>query len=217
MKLFFQSLCPQILTFKKNDVIFNQGELVTGLYFVFDGLAKVSQKNSSGKITFTRLAFTNDTMGHRSLFIHKNYSGTAEVLSENLQAYFLSTDQITHLLKYESGFARDLISKIANELERSDQDLVYKKSQTAFDRVCKLLFEISSKYSIQTDSSCHKIKSEITKKILANILMIADETVIRIMTEMENEGIIGYDNRHIVVKNMPLLSRIAHLTNQLQT
>lgn len=213
MKFVFQSLNSQIFTFKKNDVIFSQGDPVRGLYFIFDGLAKVSQKNSSGKITFTRLAFTDDSIGHRSIFIHKNYSGTAEVLSEHLQAYFLSTDQIIHLLKHESSFARDLISKIANELERSDQDLVYKKSQTAFDRVCKLIYEISSKYSIQIDESCHKIKSEITKKILANVLMIADETVIRIMTEMENEGLIGYENRHIVVKNMPFLSKIAHLTN----
>ncbi|MDH5230721.1 MAG: helix-turn-helix domain-containing protein, partial [Gammaproteobacteria bacterium] len=55
------------------------------------------------------------------------------------------------------------------------------------------------------------LKSEITKKDIANLLMVADETIIRLMTEMRNEGLISYEHKRIVIKNIEKIKIISKI------
>jgi CRP/FNR family transcriptional regulator len=60
-------LHKQNLKFKKGGVIFSEGQPVTGIYFVYEGTAKVHKKWGGDKELIIRFAANGAIMGHRGL------------------------------------------------------------------------------------------------------------------------------------------------------
>ena len=201
----------RVYSLDKKQQLFEQGELVEGIFCHLDGLAKVVQTDAEGKIRFTRLVLPGDTSGHRSLFIENKYKGTAIVISDALKACFISQTDMLFLLSNNASLAKNLIVKISNELNRSEDEVISVKERNVRSRLAYLLYNLSSSYSEALDSSRCILKSEITKKDIANLLMVADETVIRLMSEMRNEGIISYAEKRIVIDDLEMIKTMSRI------
>lgn len=201
----------KMLTFTKKDLLFSQGKEVTGIYCHMSGLAKVVQKDSNEKIRFSRLVLPGDTSGHRSLFIESSYKGTADILSDELQACFIPKPEILYLLANHASFAKNLVVKIATELQRSEEDHISAKENTVRGRLAKLLLELCNDYSEHISDKQFLIKSEITKREIASLLSVANETVIRLMSEMKSEGLINYQGKKILINDLDKLKSVTAL------
>lgn len=200
-------------TFNKDDHLFTQGNAVRGLYCHFDGLAKVVQTDAAGKIGFTRLVLPGDTSGHRSLFIENTYKGTADVISKHLGACYIPKEDILHLLSTSASFAKNLVTKIAIELQRTEEDTFSIKEKTVRNRLALLIVRLCDDYAEKLDENKFVIRSEITKRDIASLLMVANETIIRLMSEMKLEGLVTYENKRMLVldyEKIRALSKIAH-------
>ncbi len=198
------------ISFKKMETIFCQGDLVSGIYFLVDGLIKVTQLDQFGKIIFTRLTMPLDTIGHRSIFTQKNFLGTAEVLSEVAKVVFISTEEVTKLMSVNVDFSRELIVKISSEILRLESNSFKVKDKTSFERVAEFLVHVAEHYSVIDSRGICKFKSEIPKNVISSILLMADETVIRAMSDLKKENIIGYEGRLICIKDMNKLKKISN-------
>ena len=195
--------------FGNRDVVFRQGQEVDGIYCHLRGLVKVVQTDERGKTRFSRLVLPGDTSGHRSLFIENTYKGTAEVVSETLHACYIPKDDILHLLSNNTFFARNLLVKITRELGRAEEARKAVEKQPVRARLARLLWDLSVEYSEDIDGQRVAIKSVITKREIAGILSVAHETVIRLMSEMKAEGVIGYEGRKIIVNDRKKMQEIA--------
>lgn len=194
---------------KKTQTLFRQGDAVNGIYFVVEGLIKITQLDRFDKIIFTRLTMPLDTFGHRSIFTQKNFLGTAEVLSDTAKVLFIPTDEIVKLMSTNVEFSRGLIIKISSELVRLESNRFKQKDKTSFERVAEFLVHIAENYSEIDSQGKYKFKSEIPKNVISNILFMADETVIRAMTDLKKDFIISYDGRLICVNDLNMLKSIA--------
>jgi CRP-like cAMP-binding protein len=101
------NLNKEPIILNKNKTLFNQDDSVNGIYFVIEGLIKVTQVDRSNKIIFTRLTLPLDTVGHRSIFTQKTYLGTAEIISDTAKVIFISTDEIIKLMSTNVEFSRE--------------------------------------------------------------------------------------------------------------
>lgn len=196
-------------TILKTEMFFKQGEPVTGIYCHYNGLSKVIQKDSKDKIRFTRLVYPGDTSGHRSLFIQNTYQGTTIALSDEVSACFISTEDILFLLTKNPSFAKNLIVKISGELNRSEEDMMATKEKTVRGRLAQLIYNLAIEYSDKQDNDHYVIKTEITKREFAKLLLVADETVIRLMSEMMKEEMIMYSDKKLIIKD---LNQVLELT-----
>ena len=197
----------KLLNYKKKDELFSQGKPVQGIYCHLNGLARVVQKDENGNVRFSRLVLPGDTSGHRSLFIEKKCKGTLGVISEDFQACFIPKEDILHLLSDDASFAKNLVVKIAMELQRSEDIHISVKEKTVRGRLAQLLCELSRDFSETINDSQYLIKSEITKKEIASLLSVANETVIRLMSEMKSEGLIRYQDKRLVVLDLEQLKK----------
>ena len=199
----------QTCTMKTKDILFNQGDEVTGMYCHMDGLVKVTQKDEIGNIRFSRLVLPGDTSGHRSIFIAQNYKGSAKVISDSFQACFIKKEDIMHLFTHNVSFARNLVVKISHEVLRSEQQQIAARERSVRCRLAKLLCQLCDEYAEQVYGSQYLIKSSITKKELSEILSVASETMIRQMSDMKAEGLISYQGKQILVNDISKLRQIA--------
>ena len=204
----------KMLDLNKKDVLFNQGEPVEGLFCHLEGIAKVDQKDEKGNIKFTRLVLPGDTSGHRSLFIEKEYKGTAVVISENLKACFINNSDILQLISNNPSMAKNLIIKISQELNRSELEVISVKEKNVRCRLAYLLYNLATEYAEEIDQSQRVLKSEITKKDIAGLLMVANETVIRLMSEMKSEGLISYEDKRIVINDIDKIKVISRINTE---
>jgi len=196
-------------TLNKKEVLFNQGQSVNGIFCHLSGLAKVVQKDNDGNIRFSRLVLPGDTSGHRSVFIENRYKGTADVLSDTLQACYIPKEDILYLLSHSASFAKNLVIKISSELIRSEEEQISAKEKTVRGRLAQLLCELCEAHSDPINDNRYLIKSEITKVDIASCLAVANETIIRLMSEMKSDELIGYEGKKIIIKNLPQLQRIS--------
>lgn len=188
--------------YNKGDILFSQGDQVDGLYCHSDGLAKVIQKDNNDKIRFSRLVFPGDTSGHRSIFIQNSFQGTSIALSSSVDACFIPVEDILYLLSKNPSFAKNLIIKISHELKRSEEEQMATKEKTVRSRLAELIYRLGSEYSEILPDGKYLLKSEITKREFAKILLVADETIIRLMSEMMKEGLISYMGKRLVINDL---------------
>lgn len=197
------------VTLTKKEILFNQGQDVDGIYCHLSGLAKVVQKDQKGNIRFSRLVLPGDTSGHRSLFIEIQYKGTADVLSDRLQACYIPKSDILYLLSHNASFAKNLVIKISSELIRSEEEQISAREKTVRGRLAQLLCELCDAHSEQISSKHFMLNSEITKVEIANFLSVANETIIRLMSEMKTEGLIAYKDKKILIKDLKGLKKLS--------
>jgi CRP-like cAMP-binding protein len=194
----------KFIQYQKSEQMFEQGQSVEGLFCHAEGLVKVVQKEEgeSKKVRFARLVFPGDSSGHRSLFVSSTYRGTASVLSEEASGCFVSSEDISFLLLKNPDFAKSLIEKIASELKRSEDSQIASKEKTLRSRLAQLLFDLGREFSVSLNEEDVLIKAEITKRDIAAILLAAEESIIRLMSEMAKDGFIDYQDKKIIIKNL---------------
>lgn len=220
-KSLFRDLAPELIDWVthrkqqvilgKKDTLFSQGEAVEGIYCHLRGLAKVVQRDAEGNVRFSRLVFPGDTSGHRSIFIEPNYKATAEVVSDQLHACYIPTEDILHLLSHNASFAKNLVIKISGELLRSEEEQILAKERTLRSRLAQLLYQLSEAHSQRlADNQC-LIDADLTKVEIAGFLSAANETIIRLMSEMKAEGLIGFQGKKIIINDLAKLQDVAKL------
>jgi len=205
------TLKKKTIELKKKDILFNQGQKVEGIFCHLSGLAKVVQKDEGGNIRFSRLVLPGDTSGHRSLFIESSYKGTADVISDTLQSCYIPKNDILHLLSSHVSFAKNLVIKISSELVRSEENQILAREKNVRSRLAQMLYELYEAQSSPIENDQWVIQAEITKVDIAGFLAVANETIIRQMSEMKAEGLIGYQGKKIVIKNLEKLKSISKL------
>lgn len=200
-ELFELSKIKAICRYQKNEHLFKQGAEVTGLYCNGEGLVKVDQSDSSGKVKFSRLVYPGDTAGHRSIFIEKNYKGTASAVSESVNCCYISKDNVLQFFAKNNEFAKKLITKLSFELEGSEKDQIESKEKSVFSRVCSLLIKLFDNFSETNLQGTQQLTISISKADIAKILSVADETIIRAMSELKNDSVIDFSGKIILLLN----------------
>lgn len=195
--------------YQKGDYIFLQGSAVTGLFCHADGLSKVSQRDLKDNVRFSRLVFPADTSGHRSIFIEHNYKGSNEVISEELSACFISKEAVSNLMNHDTLFAKNLIIRIAQDLSNLEEEQAFLREKTVRGRLALFIYRLTENYGEAIDEGQSLIKTAISKRDIAKLLLVANETVIRLMTELKNEKIIDYYKKKILVKDLKRLKEFS--------
>ena len=199
----------QPVNLQKKDILFSQGQDADGIYCHLSGLAKVTQKDNEGNVRFSRLVLPGDTSGHRSIFIENCYKGTTEVISDSLSACYIPKTDILHLLSGNASFAKSLVIKIASELERTVEEQISAREKSVRDRLAQILCDLHEVHAEPVNENQWMIKSEISKVDIASFLSVANETVIRQMSDMKSEGLIAYEGKKIIIKNLNKLKAIS--------
>lgn len=176
----------QMQEFKKGELIFTEGEEVKGMYFIYEGIAKVHKKWGDEKELIVRFAKKGDIIGHRGLGNDILYpvSGTA---LEPLTACFIDLEFFKTSLKVNHNLTYELMLFFAEELQESEKKMRDMAHMPVRDRVINALGKIQQKFGTTNEGFANLT---ITKQDIANFAGTTFETVFRVMNELVDEGMI---------------------------
>jgi CRP-like cAMP-binding protein len=186
----------KIMHFKKGETIFNEGDLVPGVYFMIEGIVKVHKHWGNSKELILRFALEQDIIGHRGLSTHsKVYPVSATALSK-VKVCFIDLGFFHSTLKVNPEFMFDFMMFFADELQLSEQkmrDLVHMPLRK---RTANTLLTLSNQFGTNTDGY---INFPINRQDIASYIGSAYETVHKLLAEFTREGWIKSDGKAIAV------------------
>ncbi|MGG7177364.1 Crp/Fnr family transcriptional regulator [Clostridium paraputrificum] len=193
------------MAIKKGEILFLEGDKVSKLFIISEGMIKISKSTASGKEQILNILTVGDFLGENNILgevVESNISATAvkdtelcTISREDLKEILSSN--ITICLKFLSELNKRLI-----EVENLSKNLSNNNPES---RICCMLLEFSEKYGKEGDGKI-EIALPLNREGMANYCGIARETLSRKLSAFESKGIIKLiGNKKIVINDIDLL------------
>lgn len=190
------------LHFKKGEVIFQEGEEVSGIYFVYNGTVKVHKKWGTEKELIIRFAQKGDIFGHRGLGHEHQYPISATAI-EPVTACYIDLDFFQTSLKVNQDFLYGLLLFFADELQESERKMRNLAHMQVKGRVAQALLSLQNSFGLTPEGH---IGITLSRQDLASLVGATYETVFRIINELAQEQLIQLDAKSITITDAVKLS-----------
>ena len=194
------------MRYKKGEMLFTEGEEVTGMFFINTGLVKVHKKWGDDKELILRIAGNGDIVGHRGLGNDTIYPVSATVLKPT-EICYIDMNFFDDTLKANQDFLYKLMMFFASELKESEKRMRNLAHMSVKGRIANAVITLKEKFGVTKET----LNISLSRQDFASYIGATYETVSRIMTEMSEENAIMVNGRQItIVSEKKLLGYIRH-------
>lgn len=195
--------------YKPKQIVFYEGNIPYGLYCVTSGKIKVYKMDAEGHQQIVRLAGPGDILGYRCLLADEPYSATAETLEE-AEICFLDKKTFVHILETHPMTASHVLRSLAKDLGHAESQMVGLVHKNIRERLAELFLIFQKKYGEKVSNGTH-LKISLTREELAELIGTTQESVIRLITEFKQDGLISVDGRNITLLDTKKLIETANI------
>lgn len=191
-------------TFKKGERIFNEGEEVKGIFFIYSGKVKVHKQWDAEKDFIIRFAKETDILGHMGLGESNHYPVSATAL-EPVTVCYLQMDFFESTLEVNTKFTYNLMRFFANQLQEKDKkmrDLVHMSVKA---RISQSLIALKNQFGINED---RYIDIELSRQDLSAFAGVSYETLFKVIVELTEQQIIYTHEKRYQINNEDALIQI---------
>ncbi len=182
-------------TYKRGDLLFKEGEKLEGIFYIYEGQAKIHKKWGEDKELIVRFATSGEIVGHRGLGLDPLYPVSATALTP-LTACFFPLDFFLDSIEANRVFANDLLWFFASELKSSERRMHQVMLMPVKNRLALTLLKLEEKFGVDEYGF---INLHVTKTDIASYSGVTYETIFRTLQEMEAEGLIALEAKRIRV------------------
>ena len=171
----------KVKTYKKRDLVFEEGDYPRYLYFVKSGKVKVFKTNDDGKELIISICKAGDFFGYIDLIKDEKYSESAAAMEET-EISLIPKDDFSKLLHANKDVSSQLIKMLADNVVDKEEQLINLAYNSVRRRVADAILLLNQK---QEDGRISILRDD-----LARIVGTAKESVIRMLTEFKEDGYI---------------------------
>lgn len=190
----------KVKTLKKKSEIYNEGDMPLYVYFIKSGHVKTFKSHPDGKELIINLYGVNDFFGFEPILENGNYTESAVAMQET---ELISIPRHDFLLMIQShpdvskSFIHLLCQKVADR-ERQLLNLAYNSVR---QRTAEALLKSDTLKDSQSVIS-------ISRDDLAKMVGTASESVIRVLSDFKEEGLIEIESGKIRLKQPAKLEKV---------
>ena len=184
--------------FKKNQVIYYEGDKGNGLYLLLSGKVKTIKMAEDGRELMTGMYSADDYLGINAMLSNEEYADTATALDDSLLC-LIPKEQLEQLLNLYPEIAREFIKLLANDIREKEEQLL----QMAYHSVRKKMAEALLR--LQRGDG---LEFKISREDLAAMAAMATETVSRTLSDFREEGLIDKKGSTITILDLARLTKM---------
>jgi CRP-like cAMP-binding protein/CheY-like chemotaxis protein len=186
--------------FKKNQVIYYDGDKGNGLYIILSGKIKTLKLAEDGRELMTGIYTTDDYLGVNAMLSNEPYADTATAL-EDSQLCLIPREQLDELINHYPDVARQFINILANDVRDKEEQLLHLAYNSVRKRMAESLLRL---YKQSNPAEGFKISRE----DLAAMAGMATETVSRTLTDFKDESLIEKKGSLITILDEKRLAKM---------
>ena len=203
-QLNFENSCN---VYKKGEILYKEGNRLTGVYCIISGVIKVYKTGSEGRDQIIKFTKSGDIIGYRSVLSDEPACTSAKVL-EDAVLCFVPTETLNHIIATNINFTKDLLLIACKELDEANSFITDIAQKSVRERLAEVLILLKNEFGIDNTNT---LKIVLTREELANIIGTATESVIRLLSEFKQDHLIDLEGRKIKLLNLQELIKIANL------
>ncbi|MEN4761635.1 Crp/Fnr family transcriptional regulator [Chryseobacterium sp. C39-AII1] len=192
-KKILQSYGGEIMEFKADKTIFQEGDTPKRYYQILEGRLKLNHNDEDGKEIIQSILFTGQSVCELLLFISEKYPVNAITLTP-CEIITIPKDNFFKLLTDHPNVSLDINKFIS---ERLYQKFVMMQHNLSLKAEVRLLGALDYFKSYGSFKEKYSFEVYLTRKQLAAITGLRIETVIRTIKRMESDGILKLINSKI--------------------
>jgi CRP/FNR family transcriptional regulator, polysaccharide utilization system transcription regulator len=195
--------------YKRGDVLYQEGNRISGFYCINSGIIKVYKTGFDGKEQIIRFARSGDIIAYRSVLSNEPACTSAKVI-EDCQVCFIPSEILISLIKTNSDYALELLKLACHELGEANSFITDIAQKTVRERLAEVLLFLVNDFGIDEEQY---LQISLTREELANIVGTATESVIRLLSEFKSDKLVELNGRKIRIMNMKGLEKISNVFN----
>ncbi|CAM5637370.1 cyclic nucleotide-binding domain-containing protein [Rhodanobacter lindaniclasticus] len=194
-----------LLPLDRGQTLFSQGRKFGALYVVRSGSLKTFVEGSEGDMQILGFHLPGDIMGIGGL-INEHYPCTAQAL-ERSSVCELRYAQLQEVCAGLPALNHQLIRVISGALVTEQRHLVMMGKQQAQRRLASFIRRMSDRYG-RLSRDPLALNLPMSRDDIANYLGLALETVSRLFSKMESDGILSVNRKSVHILRRDLLDKL---------
>ena len=191
---------------KKREVLYHAGEPFTALYAVRLGTFKTLMLSEDGREQITGYHMGGDIVGLDG--IGEERHGCDAIALEDSEVCALPFAKLDELSRHEPTLRRNLFRLISRDLCRGQDMMLLLGSMRAEERLASFLLDLARRYR-SLGYSASELALRMTREEIASYLGLKLETVSRVFSRLQQEGLIQVQGRAIKLLDRPALHHLA--------
>lgn len=196
----------EIHNFKKNQIIYAEGETPEYLWCLLKGKVKKFKDGLGGRQQILRLHRPVQYFGYRAYFANEPYVSSAAAFEVSTIGS-VPMKLVEELIRKNNRLALFFIHELSRNLGGSDTKIVNLTQKHIRGRLAEALIVLKDNYGYEDDNSTLRIY--MAREDLANLSNMTTSNAIRTLTCFANEKIITVDGRRIKIINESMLRKIS--------
>lgn len=192
--------------FRKNEIIYAEGETPEFLWCLFKGKVKLYKDGVGGRQQILRLIRPVQYFGYRAYFAEEPYVSSAQAFEPSILGALPMTI-VKDMILRNKNIAWFFINELSRNLGNSDSRIVNLTQKHIRGRLAEALMVLRDNYGYEEDSLTLKIY--LSREDLANLSNMTTSNAIRTLSGFVNEHLIVVDGRSIKILNEPQLRKIS--------
>jgi CRP-like cAMP-binding protein len=197
--------CKTSYIIEKGKALFEEGEVVNGVFCVKEGVCKMTKLSANGKDQIVKLAKNGELLGQRSM-ISNEAANLSAIALEDMEVCFIPKSEIIGYFNENNEFSMNVMQDICGDLKEADDLMVNMAQKTVKQRLAETLIYLENFYGNNEDKS---LRIQLSREELAGMIGTATESCIRLLSEFNKKELILLKGKRITILDKIQLKKIS--------
>jgi CRP-like cAMP-binding protein len=189
--------------FKPGEIIIKQGTPATNALFLSSGMAKNYIEGIRGRNFIMSILLPGRLILGPGAYVNSRHNYSVAAIT-SVQACFISFDVFKHLVKVNGNFAESLLEDISSKSLRSHIRMVNLAQKKMPGRMAEVLLYFSDEIF-----KADEFEMILSRQELGEMTNMVKESVVRILKEMEESGVISTPSSAVKILDKEKLRQIS--------
>ena len=195
-------------SYKKNEIIYDEGEAPEHLMCLLNGKVKIYKEGVGGRSQIIRMIKPVEYFGYRAHFANEDYV-TAAAAFEPTLICLIPMDVVSKLVSENCDLAMFFIKQLSIDLGVADERTVNLTQKHIRGRLAESLLFLKESYGLEEDGFTLSIY--LSREDLANLSNMTTSNAIRTLSNFASERIIAIDGRKIKIIDEAKLKKVSQI------
>jgi len=190
----------KVKSFKKKSEVYTEGDLPLSVFFVKTGNIKAFKSHPDGKELITHIYKENDFFGFEPVLENTNYRESAIAMQDS-EVVSIPRHDFMLLLQSHPDVSASFISLLCKKVAERENQLLHLAYNSVRQRTAEALLKAGTLKD-------NKDNISISREDLAKMVGTASESVIRVLSDFKDEGIIEIEGGKIKILSTTKLEKV---------
>jgi CRP-like cAMP-binding protein len=193
--------------YKKGDVVFREGAVPSGIFYLEQGKLKKYKVDIEGKEQIIYVSNSGDLIGYHAVIANERFPDSAAAIEESIVA-FIPKEDFLEAIDKSRILSQRLLRALSHEFAVLSNSISVFAQRSVRERLAIALIVLRERFK-KDNSQNKEIVIDISRKDLSNIVGTANENVVRVLKEFKIADILQTQGRKIFIKDINKLIEIS--------